>query len=491
MTRADPATIQADAAELDLLATLWRNPDELPTRAAPHVKAADFADRTRRALYEYLYLKHDAGTTPTETQALEYLQKLGREDGADLFDQLDARAWGLSTSRSAEAVARYAQRRRARELLRKLDKRLADPGTDTTAVIEDARASLDEIAAQPGSRGQHVAVGTSLVESLALFERRRSGEEPAVELPWANVNEALGGGLRAGVHMVVAPPKMGKTQFVLEAALHAARAGVPVLYLSLEMSRAEVDARLIALQAGAQGPKWSDLVNGKPLAEDAARKVQAAADEIAPLPFAVLEAGAYGFRADDLYNAARPFLREHGRTRGTRTPWVLIVDFLQLLSGDDKDARGRIGAAAYQCAALARDTGAVVFAVSSVAREKYLALFGVRDSGKDKSPQITPGKTDTGQLMGMGKESGEIEYAASSVLVLLREPYEDGGDSERHERRWLAVAALRAGENKTPWLRLRFRGGQRFENAQREDWTTGTQGSKTTKPKTSLEGLMR
>lgn len=51
----------------------------------------------------------------------------------------------------------------------------------------------------------------------------------------------------------------------------------------------------------------------------------------------------------------------------------------------------------------------------------------------------------------MGKESGEIEFAADSVLVLLREPWKDGRPPKEGTHVWLAVAKQRVGPPSLKW----------------------------------------
>jgi replicative DNA helicase len=61
----------------------------------------------------------------------------------------------------------------------------------------------------------------------------------------------------------------------------------------------------------------------------------------------------------------------------------------------------------YVARTIARDLGAAVLVLSSTARANYAEL--VNDPTKDP-----------GDLVGLGKESGEIEYAADGVVVLAR-----------------------------------------------------------------------
>ena len=73
-----------------------------------------------------------------------------------------------------------------------------------------------------------------------------------------------------------------------------------------------------------------------------------------------------------------------------------------------------MGRVSYVARTIARDLGAAVLVLSSTARANYAEL--VNDPAKDP-----------GDLVGLGKESGEIEYAADGVAVLARQGDKPGG----------------------------------------------------------------
>jgi replicative DNA helicase len=121
------------------------------------------------------------------------------------------------------------------------------------------------------------------------------------------------------------------------------------------------------------------------------------------------------------------------------------------LEGERLELRERIGRAAYQGRAMARELALSVVMVSSVAREHYGKIGGLAKAGDDKAPKL--GEAPAALLVGLGKESGEIEYSADSVLCLAAG---EDDDDQRGRPVWLAVAKLRAGP--TRWCSLRFNG---------------------------------
>ena len=92
-----------------------------------------------------------------------------------------------------------------------------------------------------------------------MFDRAQGRERPLI-LPWPEANDALGGGLWPGLHVLVGNTGSGKSQWSLQVALHAAQSrDVPVLYLGLELGQTDLVARLLGLISR---QRWSDLYLG-------------------------------------------------------------------------------------------------------------------------------------------------------------------------------------------------------------------------------------
>jgi replicative DNA helicase len=294
-------------------------------------------------------------------------------------------------------------------------------------------------------------LSAALDHALALMARRASGDERPIPMPWPAVAEGLGGGLWPGMHVVTGATATGKTAFALQVALNAARAGSPVLYIALELDRAQLAARLLSLVLGdrdARPVMWSDLYLGRDQA--ALTRAMAVAPELERLPFRIEEGPPGGWCASDLGERIQA-LRE-AYPAAPAAPLV-VLDFLQLVGPTDpngrrEELRERIGAAAYAGREAARRHGAAVLLLSSVSRESGKKLWDMATGGK-------LGEADPAELTGLGKESGDIEFAADTVLALAREPAADDapkGPTKMH----LALAKVRAGAPR--WCRLTFNG---------------------------------
>lgn len=87
----------------------------------------------------------------------------------------------------------------------------------------------------------------TMAEAIALADQPQARP---ISSGWRSLDTILGGGWRPGqLVSVAARPGNGKSVFCLQAAMAAARAGVPVLFVSLEMRERELASRAIRAQS--------------------------------------------------------------------------------------------------------------------------------------------------------------------------------------------------------------------------------------------------
>ncbi len=127
-----------------------------------------------------------------------------------------------------------------------------------------------------------------------------------------------------------------------------------------------------------------------------------------------------------------------------------------------EDLRERIGRAAYQARHAARQHGAVVLALSSTARANYGTVGGLA-LGPEGRPTIAHNDP---KLLGAGKESGDLEFAVDTQLVLATAPGTVGPEGVTGADPgavWVAIPKLRAGPG--GWVRLTMGNGHFAEGA--------------------------
>ncbi len=327
------------------------------------------------------------------------------------------------------------------ELERDAAETLAEQAPDEWRRLREARARVANLEKRKleGAK-KPKRLGELLDSSLARLLARARGDERPVPLPWPELAELLGGGLWPGAHVLVASTGTGKTALQLQLALHAARAKVPVLYIGLELGELEVVARFVALLEeakpdrtieGDKGVKASDLLQGQGKVPEARLKalVSAANLHLTELPIELETGDAHGWDYMRLVPAAKA-LRERFKL-DDKAPVLVVLDFLQLVSspaGAREDLRERIGRAAYQAREAARNAGAAVLVTSSLARsnDKVLSEWGRAWPASAAAATATTPGVGLLDLVGLGKESGDVEFSADTVIVMARTRKVDG-----------------------------------------------------------------
>jgi replicative DNA helicase len=333
-------------------------------------------------------------------------------------------------------------------------------------------SAADGTVVEPPAPAEMRLLDDVLDDAFKRIRARADGSEKPISTPWPEFNEQLaGGGFWPGCHVLVSGTGAGKSAWALQLALHTARQGGSVVYAGLELDDQQVAARFAAevnhdpeIRGGVIG--WSELYTGSgrakrlPMLDAVETKARA---ELKGLKIYLERGDPMGWAASRMHDCART-IRE---TKGSKAPLLIVLDFLQLIGSEAnagrQDLRERIGRAAYIARDVARRYDAVVLLISSVSRENYARLSGkgLKEGGlKDLGLTVSFDDDRTvaerhiagaEQLVGLGKESGEIEYAADSVTVALSLP------REGNERKVLfATAKQRAGQ--PGWCTLVFDG---------------------------------
>lgn len=316
---------------------------------------------------------------------------------------------------SDDKVVQLDAEKKKRELRDKLWT-LADQGNWSDVV----RIAQEEIAKNGGQSTPPIEIKELIGDAMSRVDRRTAGLDKPVPTPWRQLNETMGGGLWPGAHFLVAGTGVGKSQLSFQIALHAARMGIPVGLIALELDQMQMVVRLSAEQAGLE--QWSHVYNGKAGESDIAR-VKKAAEEVGRMSIVTDFGRAMGWSASRLAHVV-----ETMRDRHPSGPALVVLDFVQLIAAEEGkqiDLRERIGRAGYAARELAREKDVTVIIVSSTARENYKKLSQtMKELRLGKSPKHNGGffrkVWAPDNLIGMGKESGELEYAADSVHVLLQ-----------------------------------------------------------------------
>lgn len=280
------------------------------------------------------------------------------------------------------------------------------------AQIEDAERRLFGIAESGRYEGGFHTFSDALREAIdmAAAAYQRDGHLSGIATGLNDLDRTMGGLQRSDLIILAARPAMGKTSLVTNIAFNVANAyeaaeqpdgslktvnGGIVGFFSLEMSSEQLATRILAEQSEVSS---SDIRRGN-IDENQFAKLAAVAQRMQTLPLYIDHTG--GISIAQLAARARRLKRQRGLD-------VVIVDYLQLLSGSSKSAQnGRvqeITEITTGLKALAKELAVPIIALSQLSRQV--------ESRDDKRPQLSD-----------LRESGSIEQDADVVMFIYRDEY--------------------------------------------------------------------
>lgn len=388
-------------AEASLLGAILIDSDAL-VKIADSITANDFYDARHQRIYEAVVSLYDRRSPIDVLTLADQLKGTGFLDmigGASYLTELtNFVPTAAHVEQYADIVAQKAVRRR----LIKTSQELTVLGYDETKpireLIEEAELNLFNVSQQ------HVKQSIASVEDVLAgsFERlddlhKDKAKTRGIPTGFRDMDNILAGLQRSDLFILAARPSMGKTAFALSLAHNiAVQAKEPVLIFSLEMSKEQLVDRLLAMESGVDA--WA-LRTGN-LTDTDFEKIGQAMGTLSETRMLI----------DDTPGLTVSDLRTKARREAHKQPLgLIIVDYLQLMSGGSKFSKGdnRVN-----------EISEISRGLKGVARElnvPLIALSQLSRSVENRKPQIP-------QLADL-RESGSIEQDADVVAFIYREDY--------------------------------------------------------------------
>jgi replicative DNA helicase len=253
---------------------------------------------------------------------------------------------------------------------------------------------------------------TNAVE-MAGHAFKRDGGLSGIATRFSGLDAKMGGLQASDLIVLAGRPSMGKTSLATNIAFNVARArfqslmqkpdlaptdpshdGAVVGFFSLEMSAEQLATRILSEQAGIP----SEKIRRGMISEAEFKQLVTASQEMASIPLYIDQTG--GISIAQLSARARRLKRQHGLG-------LLIVDYLQLMTGSSKRGDNRVQEVSEitnGLKALAKELSVPIMALSQLSRAV--------ENRDDKRPQLAD-----------LRESGSIEQDADIVMFVYREEY--------------------------------------------------------------------
>ena len=271
-------------------------------------------------------------------------------------------------------------------------------------------------------------------KAIERLLKRNQGLEKGFPICWPGVKKEFGGyDLIPGVYQIVGLAGAYKTATAMGLLIGGARDGHPGAYIGAEMGQEDVLARMASFYStekkfGEVETDWGKIMGGKikrHYPECPCSDCEKDLERLSAMLGLVRErmgAGLVEWIIKPPTELTAPYLTslcekvgKQGRKRG-KTPLV-VVDYLQLLPSPP-ESRLSLRESIKEWTVWGRQRAvqnnvAVIF-LSSTARSYYDLL---RSQGQDADQ---PWNKSAERLIGCGKESGETEYSADAVFVMVK-----------------------------------------------------------------------
>jgi replicative DNA helicase len=365
-----------------------------------------------------LYERHRPVDLLTLTEELKKKDELDIIGGSSYLTELTNY---VPTAAHAEAYAEMVALKAVRRRLIKASSEISELGydedTDVQELLQKAEQELFSVSDQ-SLKQDLTSIEDILTDSFDRMEElhRNKGALRGVRTGWRDLDNMTAGLQRSDLIILAARPAMGKTTLVTNLAYNVATvAKQSVLFFSLEMSKEQLVDRMLADASGVDA--WNIRTGN--LSDEDFSKISEAMGEMSEAPIYL----------DDTPGLTVMEMRTKARRAAHDAPLgLIIIDYLQLMSGSGKDNGNRV-----------QEVSEISRGLKLIARElnvPVIALSQLSRSVENRSPQIP-------QLADL-RESGSIEQDADIVMFIYREAYYNP-ETERENITDLIIAKHRNG----------------------------------------------
>jgi replicative DNA helicase len=409
--RSPPHNVEAEQA---LLGAILVN-NEACDRVSSFLKPEHFFDALHGRVYDHAAKLIWAGKRATPITLKTFFQAddaVGELSAAQYLGRLAANATTIINAEDyGRTIYDLAIRRHLIQIGEDMVNKAFDAPIDAPPAvqIEETEQKLYELA-ETGKYGSGFEPFTSALTDaidMAANAYRRDGGLSGLATGFSDLDQRMGGLQPSDLIIVAGRPSMGKTALATNIAYHVARSfkrdpqsgdamdGAVVGFFSLEMSAEQLATRIISEQSYIPSER---IRRGRIDADEFDRIVEVSQD-LQILPLYIDQTG--GITVAQLAARARRLKRQ-------RDVGLIVVDYLQLLSGSSRRAaEGRVQEVSEITTglkALAKELHVPILALSQLSRQV--------ENREDKRPQLAD-----------LRESGSIEQDADVVMFVFREEY--------------------------------------------------------------------
>lgn len=336
----------------------------------------------------------------TVTNQLRKNGKLEIAGGAFFITELTSKVSSAANIEyHARIITEQYMKREMIQIASEIQRDAYEETTDVFELLDKMEQSLFEIS-DSNIRKNYADMRSIMREAITELESKKGQKDGLTGVPsgFTALDRVTSGWQKSDLIIIAARPAMGKSAFVLSVLRNAAvDHNMPVAIFSLEMSAIQLVNRLISSEAELD----SEKIKKGNLADYEWEQLVHKTSKLSSAPLFVDDTPALSIL--ELRAKCR-------RLKAQNDIQLIVVDYLQLMSGDSKGAMGgnreqEISSISRALKKLAKELNVPVIALSQLSR-------AVETRGGDKRPQLSD-----------LRESGAIEQDADIVMFLYRPEY--------------------------------------------------------------------
>lgn len=396
-------------AEKSLLGAVMLSNDVLP-EVLTILRPRDFYETRHQIIFQAiidLYDQHKPIDLLTLTSELKTKKQLKEIGGGVYLAELSNFVPAASHAKAyAEIVEKTSVRRRLINAGTEIAEKAYSDDADADNLIGAAEKELFEVSDKI-IKSDYVAMDELLADAFDRIEElhKNKGALRGLKTGFRDLDKKTAGFQKGDLVIIGARPAMGKTTFAQNLAYNIASINKKgVLFFSMEMAANEIVDRMISDVSGVDN--WKMRTGN--LTDDEFSKIGDALGEMDEIPIYIDDTSS--MTIVELRNKARRAMHDHNIG-------IVIVDYLQLISGSDRYAGNRV-----------QEVTEISRGLKILARELEIPVVALAQLSRNVT-----GRDDPRPVLSDLRESGSIEQDADLVMFLHRPDYYRQNDDNYEE----------------------------------------------------------
>ena len=386
-------------AEKSLIGAIMLSNDTLPD-ILTILRPSDFYDKNHGLIFRTiveLYDQHKPIDLLTLTAELRRNKKLKEVGGASYLAELSEFVPAAAHAKAyADIIEKAAVRRRLIKAGTEIANKAYEDDADADNLVGAAEAQLFEVSDKI-IKSDYVAMDELLADAFDRIEElhKNKGALRGLKTGFRDLDKKTAGFQKGDFIVIGARPAMGKTTLAQNLALNIANINKKgVLFFSMEMAANEIVDRMISDISGVDN--WKMRTGN--LSDEEFGKIGDALGEMDEIPIYIDDTSS--MTIVELRNKARRAMHDHDIG-------IVIVDYLQLISGSDRYAGNRV-----------QEVTEISRGLKILARELNIPVVALAQLSRNVA-----GRDDPRPVLSDLRESGSIEQDADLVIFIHRVDY--------------------------------------------------------------------